>query len=173
MRTKNEKMLLGVLIFILVAAGNFYGYKWIAKKQIALDTSYREMYADQMEAKVALQKQEMWEKRLKWIAEHEPPLGEEGEAKAQVLEAVTKGAKDNKLEIMEQSLGDTQTGPGGTRINVTIKVKGSMEALCKWMSELEKPASFYAVVLFSLKADQDQKSMVCSMQVVRYFKGSS
>jgi len=53
---------------------------------------------------------------------------------------------------------------------VTVKVKGSMEALCKWLTDLEKPDQFYAISSFSLKADQDQKSMVCALQVARYFK---
>ena len=82
-----------------------------------------------------------------------------------------KGAHDNKLEILEQNLNDSQHGAAGTRINVSVKVKGSMQDLCKWLTALQKPDQFYAVSLFSLKADQDQKSMVCTLQIARYFKG--
>ncbi len=75
---------------------------------------------------------------------------------------------------MEQSLSDkVQHGSAGTRVNVAIKVKGSMEGLCQWLSDLQQPAHFYAVTLFSLKADQDQKSMVCTLQLARYFKEGS
>jgi hypothetical protein len=53
---------------------------------------------------------------------------------------------------------------------VSIKVKGSMQDICKWLTDLQKPEQFYAISSFSLNADQDQKSMVCSMQISRYFK---
>ena len=103
----------------------------------------------------------------------QPPLGDEGEAKAAVLEYVQKGARANKLEIVEQSLNDVQRTAGGTRVNVSVKVKGSMEDLVTWLTGLEKPDDFYAVSLFSLKADQDQKSFDCTVQIARYFKGGA
>ena len=69
-------------------------------------------------------------------------LGDEGDAKAQTLEAVLKGARDNKLDILEQSLNDAEHGAAGTKINVSVKVKGSMEALVKWLTDLQQPRSF-------------------------------
>jgi hypothetical protein len=48
-----------------------------------------------------------------------------------------------------------------------------MEGLCRWLAALQKPESFYAVTQFSLQADEDQKSMVCTLQVARYFQESS
>ena len=45
--------------------------------------------------------------------------------------------------------------------------------LLPWLTALEKPDDFYAISLFSLKADQDQKSFDCTLQVARYFKGGS
>ena len=108
------------------------------------------------------------------MSDHEPVLGDEGDAKAQVLAYVVKGARDdNKLEIMEQSVNDVQHGAAGTRVNVSVKVKGSMQGLCKWLTDLQKPDQFYAISSFSLQADQDQKSMVCTLQIARYFKGGS
>jgi hypothetical protein len=74
---------------------------------------------------------------------------------------------------MEQSLNDVQHGAAGTRVNVSVKVKGSMQGLCKWLTDLQKPDQFYAISSFSLRADEDQKSMVCTLQIARYFKGGS
>jgi len=168
--TKNEKLLLWALIAVVFGIGNYIGYGWFAKKQSSLHLSYLQLQADQAEAKVDLQETDLWKQRKDWVHDHEPALGDEGDAKAQVLENVLKGARDNKLEIMNQSLNDVQRGAAGARVNVTVKVKGSMEGLCKWLTDLEKPDQFYAISSFSLQADQDQKSMVCALQVARYFK---
>lgn len=172
-RTKSENLLLALLGLILFGGGNFYGYQWLTQKQASMTLSYAQLRADKAEAEVDLQKQDMWAQRKAWLEEHEPVMGDEGDAKAQVLQAVLKGARDNKLEIIEQSLNDVQHDSGGTRVNVSVKVKGSMQGLCKWLSDLQKPESFYAVSQLSLKADQDQKSMVGTLQLARYFKAGS
>jgi len=171
MRTRNEKILLSILAAIIFVGGNFFGYHWLAQKQSSLQLSLAQLQADQAEAKVDLQQSDLWAQRKIWVNDHQPSLGDEGDAKAQVLNYVVKGAHDNKLEILEQNLNDSQHGAAGTRINVSVKVKGSMQDLCKWLTALQKPDQFYAVSLFSLKADQDQKSMVCTLQIARYFKG--
>jgi phosphoenolpyruvate-protein kinase (PTS system EI component) len=170
MRTRNEKILLAILAVILFVAGNLFGYRWIAKRESDLRVTEATLKADQVEAKVALLQSNTWAQRKEWIASNQPKMGDEGETKAAVLEHVLKGARDNKLEILEQNLNDLQQGAAGTRVNVSVKVKGSMQDLVKWLTALEKPEEFYAVSTFSLKADQDQKSMVCSVQIARYFK---
>jgi hypothetical protein len=168
--TNSEQKLLWVLFAIAFVCANYFGWRWLAQQQSTTQLSYLGLKADQAEAAVDLKESDVWAKRQGWIKEHEPTLGDEGNAKAQVLEYVLKGARENKLEIVEQSLNDAQHGAVGTRINVSVKVKGAMKDLCKWLTDLEKPEQFYAVSTFSLKADEDQKSMVCTLQIARYFK---
>ena len=168
--TKNEKRLLGVLAVIVFGMANYFGYGWLSKRQSSLHLTELQLAGDQAEAKVDLLQADAWAKALGWVHDHEPVAGDEGDDKAQVLANVLKGARDNKLEILDQSLNDAQQGAAGTRINVSVKVKGSMEGLVKWLTALEDPAQFYAISSFSLMADQDQKSMVCTLQIARYFK---
>ena len=171
-QTKSEKRLLGLLVALVFLGGNYYGYKWLSQKQATENLTVARLRADQAEAKLALAQSDLWTQRKGWIADHQPALGsDEGSAKADLLEYVLKGARDNKLEIVEQSLNDVQHGVAGARVNVSVKVKGSMQDLVKWLTALENPTQFYAVSLFSLKADQDQKSMLCTLQIARYLKG--
>ena len=173
-RTNSEKLLLGLLAAVVLLGGTFYGYKWIAQKQASLDLAVASMHADQTAAEVDLTESDLWTQRMSWVTSNQPPLdGSEDDAKSAVLTYVTKGARDHKLEIVEQNLNDASPTAAGTRVNVTVKVKGPMQDLVQWMTDLEKPSQFYAVTLFSLKADQDQKSMVCSVQVARYFKSGA
>jgi hypothetical protein len=170
-RTSKEKLLLGILLAILFGAANWYGYKWYATKLAALRTTADDLQSAQASTQSALQEIPTWQQRLAWIKDKQPPLGDEGDAKAEVLETVQKGARAHKLEIVEQSLNDVQKTAGGMRVNVSIKVKGAMQDLVEWLAPLQKPDDFYAVTLFSLKADQDQKSFDCTLQIARYFKG--
>jgi hypothetical protein len=168
-------MLFAFLVVIVLAGGTFYGYRWLAQKQASQQMIYAGLVADQNAAQDVLRESPLWAKHKAWIEAQEPVLGDEGEAKSQVLAYVLKGARDHKLDIVEQSLNDTERGAAGTRINVSVKVKGSMQDLVEWVrADLQnKSEQFYAVTLFSLKADSDQKSMVCTLQVARYFKSGS
>jgi hypothetical protein len=172
MKTRNEKILFAVLLAVAFGTANFYGYEWIAQQQHVLDLHEAELRADQAEAEVDLQKQELWSQRKSWIEKNQPVMADEGDTKAQVLGSALKSARDQDLEILEQNLGDVSRGPGGACVNVELRVRGSTAALCRWLAGLEKPASFYAVSKISLKADQDEKSMVCSVQLARYFKAT-
>jgi hypothetical protein len=96
-QTRNEKLLLALLAVLLFAAGNFYGYRWLAQKQASLQLNYAGLRADQAEARVDLTESPLWAQRKTWINDHEPVLGDEGDAKAQVLENVLNGARQNKL----------------------------------------------------------------------------
>ena len=58
--TKNEKVLLLVLLAIAFAGGNYFGYRWLAQKQSALQLTYAGLRADQAEAKVDLQQSDLW-----------------------------------------------------------------------------------------------------------------
>jgi hypothetical protein len=172
-KTRNEKILVVLLLLIVLGAGNYYGFQWLSHQRQALDIHYAELRADKAEAQVDLQKQALWAERKNWIEKHQPVLTDEGDARAQVLGAVLKGARDQHLEILEQTLNEVQHGPAGTRVNVAVKVKGTMQSLCAWLTSLQQPESFYAVSQLSLKADEDQKSMVCTLQLARYFKAGS
>jgi hypothetical protein len=172
-RTSNEKLLLGFLLAILLVAANWYGYKWYAGKMTDLRLKADDMQSDQDAAQVALKEIPQWTARQAWIKANQPAMTSEGDAKADVLDFVEKGATAHKLEIVEQSLNDVQRTAGGTRVSASIKVKGSMQDLVAWLAPLQKPDDFYAVTLFSLKADPDQKSFDCTLQIARYFKGGT
>lgn len=171
--TNSEKLLLGVLGLVILGGVVFFGGHALSQKQQELNLERLSLKGDQAEAEVDLQKEALWNQRRAWIKAHQPPFGEEGDTGAQMRNAVVKGARDNNLEILEQEAPDVQHGPGGARVNVQLKIKGSMEGLCRWLAALQKPESFYAVTQFSLQADEDQKSMVCTLQVARYFQESS
>ena len=172
--THNEKFLLGVLGLILFGGLNFFGYGALQQKQRAQTMEYAQLKADQAEARVTLLSAATWQKRQAWIAQHEPVAKDEGDAKAETLQAVLKAAREKGLQVLEQSLNDTTDDQRGFRVEMALTVKGSMQALSAWVAGLQDPASFYAVPSISLKADSEQKAMVGTLQICRYFmRGAS
>ena len=168
--THNEKFLLGVLFLVLFGGLNFFGYRALQQRESAQTLQIAQMKADQAEARVSLLSAATWKKREAWIKQHQPVASDEGDAKAQTLQFVLKAARDKGLQVMEQSLDDTSGDSQGFRVQISLTVKGSMQALSGWLAGLQDPAGFYAVPEISLKADSDQKAMVGTLHICRYFK---
>jgi hypothetical protein len=168
--TRSEKFLLGILGLVAVGGGLYFGGSALLDRQLALEHQRRLLHADQLEAMVDLQAQPEGEARRSWLRAHQPVLINEGDAGAQVLSFLVKGARDHHLEVETENPGAVQHGPGGVRIGAEIKLKGGMESLCRWLAELQQPQSFYAVDFFSLQADPDQKSVICEVHISRYFQ---
>jgi hypothetical protein len=168
--SNSERFLLAVLGVVVVGGALFFGFKALQQRQQALNLELAGLRADQTAAEVELEQMPMWTRRAKWISDHEPALGDEGDMRAQLLAFAVKGARDHHLEVLDESVGNVQHGPGGAKIDASIKLKGSMEALCRWLAGLQQPVDFYAIDSISLAADQDQKSMVCTLKLARFFK---
>jgi hypothetical protein len=168
--TPSEKFLLVVLGLIAFGGVNFFGYRTLSQKSTALQTQIAEAKADEAEAKVELVQQSLWSKRADWVKQHQPTSPDEGDAKAQTLQTVLTAARGNGLKIEEQSLKDTVDDAGGFRVEIDLTLKGPMEGLTKWLAGLQDPASFYGVPYLSLKADTEQKTMICSLHIYRYFR---
>ena len=168
--SNSEKILLALLGLVLLGGLFFFGGKALMQKQHALDLARASLRADNAEATVELQDEPRATQRSRWIHAHEPKAEEEGDARAEVLAFVVKGARDHHLEVQDQNLGEVEHGAAGAKVQSQVRVKGSMEGLCRWLADLQQPESFYAVDLLSLKADQDEKSMVCTLHISRYFQ---
>jgi hypothetical protein len=171
MRTRNEKILLAIFGAIVFLSGNYYAYLWLSRQQATLDGTRLQLQADQAEAEVDLHDKDLWTQRAAWLKENEPVMGEEGDTRAQILKVVSDGIRQNKLEKLDQNIGsDIEQGPAGKKVSVSIKVQGSMEGICRWLADLQKPANFYAVTIDNLVVTEDMKSMTCSLKIARYFK---
>ena len=168
--TPSEKLLLIILGVIVFGGVNFFGYRTLSQKSTALTTEKAQLRADQAEARVSLIQQATWKERSAWVQQHEPTSSNEGDAKAETLQSVLSAARGNGLKIEEQSLNETLPDPNGFRVEISLTLKGPMQSMTQWLSTLQDPASFYGVPYLSMKADSEQKTMICSLRIYRYFR---
>ena len=168
--TSNEIYLLAVLGFIAFVGLNFFGYRALRQSETAQTLEYAQLRADQAEARVSLSRQTVWDSREAWINKHQPTAKDEGVAKAETLQFILTGARGKGLQVLDQSLSDSLEETDSFRVEIVLTVKGSMQALAQWLAGLQDPASFYAVPSMSLKADADQKAMICTLHLYRFFK---
>ena len=168
--TPSEKSLLIILGVIVFGGLNFFGYRTLSQKSFAMQTEAAGLKADQAEARVSLLQKSLWDQRMAWVKQHEPTSTNEGDAKAETLQAVLSAARGNGLKVDDQSLNESLQDANGFRVEISLTLKGPMQSLTKWLSTLQDPANFYGVPYISMKADSEQKTMICSLHIYRYFR---
>ena len=67
---------------------------------------------------------------------------------SELLEALTKSATANQLQIQEQSFGESKTAPHYRSMSVRLKLTGSLRSAIKWLVEMQQPEELQAVKNF-------------------------
>ncbi len=168
--TPNEKFLLGVLALVVMAIISFLGLTWITKAQADLSRHLSSLKADQAEAQVVLLESDLWKKRMAWVRDHAEPIGDPGVAGAKLLEALENAAQQNSLEIRQQSVGDLKQSPAGPYLEARLETKGSLESVVRWITAFQSATNLYAITTCSIKVDADNKSILCTLEVRKYYK---
>jgi hypothetical protein len=140
------------------------------RKQRELQESVMALRDEQLEAQSLLADKEMWRQRADAL-DKQPVLGSAGQANAELLETVTSSARRHSITIVDQGFAE----PGAAHkadfreIAVKLTVNGSLEAITRWLWEIQQPGKFQAVPSFSMKLDSDPSKIICKLTVARYY----
>ena len=169
--TKRERRLaimFGVTIFV---AANIIGLTVLLRKQGEMHANLDNLRIRQFQADGWLAEKGTWRQRKEWLDKTQPVLKSAGEANAALLESLTSSAAKHSLVIVKQGFAepDPEHKHPYQEIAVNLTVSGPLEAVTRWLVEIQQPASFQAVPKLSMKVDNDPAKMVCVVTVARYY----
>lgn len=171
--TEKEKRLTVVLLMAVFLVVNLFGLVFLARKRKTLETDLLRLKTERLDAGNWLAEKDLWMERKKWLDVNQPRLKTSGEANANLLEALQTSAEREKIAIVEQVLLEPSAKPHCQEVGVKLRITGSLEAILRWLTELQQPARFHAVTTLSLKTDADPAKMKCELQVVRWYAPQS
>ena len=169
-QTKNEQRLLWLVGAMVLVMITIYGLGALSRTQAGLNAEYRRVRLQQVDGRSLVSEADTWTERTEWLAVNAPRCGEEGKTRAEVLEHGLQEARDNHMQILEQSLGDVQRTAEGVSVSAKFRATGTMEQVCRCLSALQNPRKFYAVTSLSLRAGETDQVMICSITLKRFFK---
>lgn len=167
--TNNEKRLGAILLLALFILANGVGLSLLAGKRKALGEDLSRLEREQLEAQSWLAEKDRWMEREKWLDARQPRLVTTGEANAKLLATLQTTARQQKVTIVEQSFAEPATQPRYQEISVKLKVSGTLEALTRWLVELQQPEQFQVIKTFSLKSDAEPPKVKCDLEVARWY----
>ena len=172
---KRDKMLLGVLAGMALAAGSYFAFDWYVKTHAAL-VNQRDALASELNQvmekvrNMASIKQELAEARQ---------LQEDLEQKVPADEEVPQLLRDlaNMLNLAGVELKSFRPGrpapsvlPEWSQIKVTISVSGTYRELTTMFSNLQKARRLYGVASFSINGGgvEADPVLTCNMDLLVY-----
>jgi hypothetical protein len=118
---------------------------------------------------VFIRERVLWEKRAKWLQEHQPTLKGPGEASTLLDQIKEVGGKHNVL-IENPAIGTSDATPDRQAVFASFEVKSPWPPLVKFLYDVQQPESFVVFESITLNIDPaDPTQMRGKMKLARWF----
>jgi hypothetical protein len=167
--TKSERRLsviLGLAVFVML---NFYGISYLLDEHAGLAQKISELQGQQRSNELWLRERGLWLARKEWLDSRQPHVPPGAVAQSELLESLTRTAKDHALTIEEQSFGETKNTADYRSVAVKLKLSGKLENVVKWLVAVQQPEQFQAVTNFALKSTDAPPNVSLELEVARWY----
>lgn len=167
--TPKEKRLFILLLAVVFLVANLIGLPWLQRQQKQLTARITDLRSQQETADVWMKEKDLWTERKTWLDANQPKMTNSGDASSSFLKLLQESAKQNKIKIIDQKLLEPERQSGYQAVSVRMTVNGNMEAIVKWLSTLQQPDKFQAVLKFNLKREGEGDNMRCDLDLARWY----
>jgi hypothetical protein len=169
----SERILLGVLGGSLAITGHFIVSDHLTARSRALADDRHRTELIRAEAEVLLAQQEEWIAKEAWIQAHLTPFPSE-EAAAQELLAIADSAVAAALAVTSKELLEVDLSAPVAKAGLRLQLTGSLEAICRWLHETQRPDLLRAIPRFRLAPTEDESSgaLACELTLFRLYRAS-
>jgi hypothetical protein len=118
---------------------------------------------------VFIRERALWEKRAKWLQEHQPTLKGPGEAST-LLDQIKQVAGKHDVLIENPAIGTSDATPERQAVFASFEVKSPWPPLVKFLYDIQQPESFVVFESITLNIDPaDPTQMRGKMKLARWF----
>jgi len=169
--TAKEKKLLIALLGALFVLLNAVALQMFLTRQSALHSNISKLNSQLAENRSVLGQKAMWDDRARWLEEKQPTDDVSSiDDDTKFTEFVESTAKKSGLTYTRRGGGPVQSGEQYAEVYDASQVKGKMEALVKWLSELQQPEAFRAIKLLRIKSAPEPPDVIADVEVARWYR---
>ena len=152
-----------VLLINLLVWSKLFNVLGETKAELAV---YRATRAEQ---EVFIKDRDLWERRDKWIREHQPVLKSAVEAST-LLDQIKQIAGKHNVVIENPAIGTSDATPERQAVFASFEVKSPWPPLVKFLYDVQQPESFVVFESITLNIDPaDPTAMRGKMKAARWF----
>ena len=169
--TAKEQKLLFLLVGALFVLLNVVGLQAFLNRQRLLQSNIAQLRTQLDEHRSILSGKDYWEERGNWLEANQPVDDVTTvEDDTKFTEFVEVSAKNSGLEYTRRGGGPMPPRGSIAEVYDASTVKGPMEALVKWLSELQKPKEFRVIKQLRIKSTEKPPDVVCDVEVARWYR---
>jgi hypothetical protein len=165
-RERRLSAIVAGIIFVLL---NWYVW---GKLFGALDHARADLVQRQNTRKVQevfIRERDLWEKRAKWLKEHQPALKGPGDAST-LLDQIKQIAGKHNVLIESPAIGTSDATPEHQAVFASFDVKSPWPPLVRFLYDVQQPDSFVVFESITLNIDAaDPTMMRGKMKLARWF----
>jgi type II secretory pathway component PulM len=168
--TVKEKRLLAGLLGAIFVLFNVVGLQAFLNRQRTLQSSIVRLQGELTEGRAILEEKTVWQERAAWLDAKQP--GDDTtttDDDAKFYEFVENSAKNAGLTYTRRDAGQRQSDGAYAEVVDSSQVKGKMEALVKWLNELQQPEAFRAIKQISVKSGEPPE-VIAEVEVARWYR---
>lgn len=178
--TPREKRLIAAMALVAFVLANVIGLHMLMGQRARLMARFSTLQTQAREAKTWLDEKDLWFRRAAWLDENQPAddphsTDDEHEFYSNLEKSAAKyGVKIVKREFIPPD-PDVSSAEAARKaydeFAVQLTVSGSMEALVKWLADLQQPTHFRAIKRVAFQLDpQDATKLLCDIIVARWYR---
>jgi len=137
-----EVVLMSAVGGVAALCVSFVLFRGISDATVAEFNRGESLKAEQLSAQDWIAEKEQWTERMAWLDETQPAFSNPSEASAYLLENIQKSVQQHGLTLTQQQLSEVSSDLYNHKVSITVAVTGKMEALVRWLAEMEDPARF-------------------------------
>lgn len=169
-----EKRLLALCFFALAFMTTIIlANSFLQRRSTSLATIAR-LQTELTQNETWLSDRDYWEKHAEWLDKNMPTTDSLGRSQGQMLEEIQNATLDLQLKIERQTLLEPISQPSYREVSVTVRIKGDMEVLLRWLATLQSPERFQHIKELDYEIDTRAKApkpqAECDLTLARWFK---
>jgi hypothetical protein len=163
--TVSERRLGLILLGLVLVIANLFLGRMLVKQQRAWQRDIARLQVERREAATWLAEQDLWSQRKAWLDEKLPRSNHDGQDPARLLELLQQSAGRHKIVIIQQKLQEPLTLERYREVAIQLEVKGTLEAIGRWLAELQAPDKFQAITKLTMQNAEDAAQLKCQLTV--------
>lgn len=168
--TAKEKHLLMVLLGALFVLVNVIGLKTYLARLQGLKSAIVKLQGEAVENRAILDEGGVWLERAAWLDANQPADDvATTDDDAKFYEFVETSAKNAGLSYQRRDAGTVPHSDVLAEVFDSSQVKGTMEALVKWLVQLQDPAAFRAIKQISIRSGEPPQ-VLAEVTVARWYR---
>ena len=168
--TAKEKRLLVVLLGVLFVLVNVIGLNTYLARLQGLKSDIVKLQEEVEENRGILEESGVWLERAAWLDANQPTDDvATTDDDAKFYEFVETSAKNAGLSYQRRNAGTVPHSDVLAEVFDSSQVKGTMEALIKWLAQLQDPAAFRAVKQITIRSGEPPQ-VLAEVTVARWYR---